>query len=105
MIDLNRNDNANRSGVGAVGKAITTSESHLTELVASVKDSLLKGADVRLIDFEPDQRSHVIGIIAALRDELPVTCRWVTIRESHLSETRLRAKSYHINGVYLRGEV
>jgi hypothetical protein len=100
-----RNDNANRSGVGAVGKSNTTSALHLTELIAAVKDALLKGADVRLIDFAPEQRSQVIGIIAALRDELPVTCRWVTIRESHLNETRLRAKSYHIKGEHLRSEV
>ena len=100
-----RRDNANHSGVGAVGKASTTSEMHLTELSAAVKADLLKGEDVRLIDFAPENRSQVIGIVAALRDELPVTCRWVTIRESHLSETRLRAKSYNVKGEHLRSEV
>ena len=101
MDDLYRNGNANLSEVGQVGESNTTSELHPTELSATVKAALPKGADVRLIKFEPEPRSQVIGIIAALRDELPVICRWVTIRESHLSETRLRAKSYLIKGEYL----
>jgi len=99
-----RNDNANRSGVGAVGKSNATSELDLTELIAAVKVALLKGHDVRLIDYKPEHRASIIGIIATLRDELPVSCRWLTIRESHLSETRLRAKSYRIKGEHLRGE-
>ena len=99
-----KRDKAQRE-LGQVGKASKTFDTHLTELIAAVKDALLKGADVRLIDFAPEQRSQVIGIIAALRDELPVTCCWVTIRGSYLSETRLRAKSYHIKGEHLRSEV
>lgn len=99
-----KRDEAQRE-LGQVGKSITTSKTHLTDLIADVQASLLKGADVRLIDFEPEQRLQVIGIIASLRDEIPVTCRWVTIRESHLSETRLRCKSYHIKGEHLRSEV
>ena len=90
---------------GQVGRASTTSDTDFTDLSATVKATLLKGSDVRLIDFAHGERSQVIGVIATLRDELPISCRWVTIRESHLSETRLRAKSYHIKGEHLRSEV
>ncbi|MFZ4539603.1 hypothetical protein [Propionivibrio sp.] len=78
--------------------------SNLPAIIWAVKTTLLKGAVVRLIDFADEDRPYVIGAIAALRDEFPVTLRWVTIRESHLSETRLRAKSYHIKGEFLRSE-
>ena len=70
-------------------------------LAANIKSTLLKGCDVRLVDYPPEQRSTAIGILATLRDELPISCRWMTIRESHLSETRLRARTYRIRGEFL----
>ncbi len=85
--------------------ALDKCHSTQNDLLASLKDALLQGFDVRLIDFAPEERSQVIGAIAALRDEFPINCRWITIRESHLSETRLRARSYHIKGEHLRSEV
>ena len=65
---------------------------------------VLAGQSVRLIDYLPEQRPQVIGAIAALRDELPIRTGWQTIRESHLSETRLRARRYSIDGAFLNRE-
>ncbi len=70
--------------------------------LASIKETLLAGRDVRLIDYTPEQRPVVVGAIAMLRDELPIRTGWQTIRESHLSETRLRARRYSIPGEFLR---
>jgi hypothetical protein len=98
-----RNDKAER-GLGEVVKPDTKAiyDLHLTELTASVKALLIQGRRIRLIDWPPAQRAALIGVIAILRDELPIGCRWVTIRESHLSETRLRARCYVIDGAFLR---
>jgi hypothetical protein len=74
----------------------------LTDLVESIKAVFLAGRDVRLIDYTPEQRPLVIGAIAQLRDELPIRTGWQTVRESHLSETRLRARRYSIPGEFLR---
>lgn len=78
-------------------------DSIFTELKETIKSGLLAGKDTRLIDYLPEQRPMVIGIIAALRDELPIRAGWQTVRESHLSETRLRARRYSIPGAFLRG--
>ena len=75
---------------------------NLPSLLPSIKAVLLAGRDVRLIDYPPEKRAAVIGSIATLRDDLPICCRWVTVRESHLSETRLRARTYRIPGEFLR---
>lgn len=74
----------------------------LNDLGESIKSDLLAGKEVRLIDFPSEQRPQVIGVIATLRDELPIRTGWQTVRESHLSETRLRARRYSISGEYLR---
>lgn len=80
----------------------TDNSANDTPLLESVKADLLAGRDVRLIDFAPAQRPQVVGIMAQLRDELPIRCGWQTVRESHLSETRLRARRYSIPGEFLR---
>lgn len=80
----------------------TDNDANDTPLLESVKADLLAGRDVRLIDFAPAQRPQVVGIMAQLRDELPIRCGWQTVRESHLSETRLRARRYSIPGEFLR---
>lgn len=84
-----------------VGFQTTFNAQILIDLTASVKAILLAGRDIRSIDFPQEERQFVMGIIAALRDELPIKQGWVTIRESHLSETRLRARRYRIDGAYL----
>lgn len=80
-------------------------EQILTDLTDSIKAKLLAGESFSLINLPNEERAEAIGAIAKLRDEYPVRCRWTTIRESHLSETRLRARSYSIPGEFLRGEV
>lgn len=82
---------------------ITSSPCILADLCESIKSALIEGRDIRLIDFTPEQRPAVIGAIAQLRDELPIRTGWQTVRESHLSETRLRARRYSIPGEFLRG--
>jgi hypothetical protein len=73
-----------------------------TDLSESIKADLLAGRDIRLIDFAPEQRPAVVGIMAQLRDAYPIRTGWKTIRESHLSETRLRARRYSIPSEFLR---
>ena len=66
-----------------------------------IRDDLLAGRTVRIIDVPRDQRPAAIAAIAALRDELPVRMSWRTVSESHLTETRLRARCYWIAGEHL----
>ena len=94
-----------RKAANAGERAAFQTASHddiLTDLIDSIKAALLAGRDVRLIDFAQDRRPLVIGAIAKLRDELPIRTGWQTIRESHLSQTRLRAVRYSIPGEFLR---
>lgn len=74
----------------------------LIDLTKSVKSDLLDSKDILVIHYPENQRQQLIGIIAQLRDELPIKSGWQTIRESHLSETRLRARRYRIDGAYLQ---
>ncbi|WP_374401227.1 hypothetical protein [Niveibacterium sp.] len=72
-----------------------------TSACDAIKADLEAGKAVQLIDFDAERRPFAVAAIAKLRDELPIRCGWHTIRESHLSETRLRAKRYSIDGTHL----
>ena len=69
----------------------------------SILAALQAGRSIRLIDFDPDKRASVIGVIAQLRDLFPVRAGWQTVRQSHLSETRLRARRYWLPGEFIAG--
>ena len=84
------------TGTSAAGKPAQFNPS-------SIKAQLLAGHEILLTSYPERDRAQVIGALAALRDELPITVRWLTLRESFLSETRLRAKAYRIRGEFLRG--
>ena len=73
-----------------------------TPILNQVKATLLAGQSVRLNDYPPEDRQAGTGAVAVLRDELPINARWSTVRESHLSQTRLRALRYWIPGEFLR---
>ena len=75
------------------------------EIRESIEADFLAGKAVRVIDFPGEQRPAVIAAIAVLRDRLPVRVRWQTVRESHVSETRLRARVYRVADEFLRVEV
>ena len=66
-----------------------------------LRDDLLAGRTVRIIDVPRDQRPEAIAALAVLRDELPIRMSWATYSESHLSETRLRVKCYRIPAEHL----
>lgn len=72
------------------------------ELRETIKVKLLSGLPVRLIDYASYERGLAMAALASLRDELPVRCGWQTVRESHASETRTRARTYSIPGEFLR---
>lgn len=82
--------------------AETAKQSNNSTDYEAIKAILQSGRDVRLLDFPQELRPAVVGVIAQLRDELPIRRSWQTIRESHLSETRLRARRYFIPGEFLR---
>jgi len=65
---------------------------------------LQAGRDIRIIDAKPEDRPKLLGVLATLRDELPIRCTWTTIREKHASETRLRARRYWLPGEFLKGD-
>ena len=88
---------------GLFGNAKDNADS--TPLSARIKQAFLDGRTVCAIDFVEHQRAEALGAIATLRDQLPITSGWRTVRQSHLSETRLRARTYFIRGEFLRGEV
>lgn len=68
----------------------------------AIKAKFIAGEYIRVIDYPESQRQQVIGAIAILRDELPIVTGWKTLRQSYLSETRTRARSYHIPESFLR---
>ncbi len=68
---------------------------------STLKTALLAGHEILLTSYPECDRAQVIGALATLRDELPISCRWITLRQSWLSETRLRAKAYRIRGEFL----
>lgn len=76
--------------------------SNSTTLAASIKASFLAGTKVRIIDFKELDRAEATGVIKTLQDELPIVTGWQTVRQSYLSETRTRARSYHIPEAFLR---
>ena len=71
-------------------------------IISSLKARFLAGDKVRLIDYHESQRAEVMGAIKTLQDELPIVTGWQTVRQSYLSETRTRARSYHIPEAFLR---
>jgi len=94
--------NAQVRGHSGADTAISSDNTHdVTPIIGRVKAALLNGQSIRLIDYPPGERQQVIGAIAVLRDELPINARWSTVRESHLSQTRLRALRYWIPGEFL----
>lgn len=95
---MSTNENARRQpGAGDTG-AISNKPDYET-----IKAALQSGRDVRVIDFPPEDRPALIGILASLRDALPIRCTWQTIREKHASETRLRARRYWLPGEFITG--
>ncbi len=71
-------------------------------LYSVIKAKFLAGNKVRMIDFHESARPEVMGAIKTLQDELPIVTGWQTIRQSYLSETRTRARCYHIPEAFLR---
>ena len=66
-----------------------------------LRDDLLRGKTVRVLDIARPERPEAIAALAQLRDELPVKVTWRTVSESHLTETRMRACCYWIAGEHL----
>lgn len=82
--------------------AAEPSDSLNFNIIESLKARFLAGNKVRVIDYDELSRAEVIGAIKTLQDLLPIVVGWQTVRQSYLSETRTRAKSYHIPEVFLR---
>lgn len=77
----------------------------IPDSIITIKQALLSGKSITLIDFPEQDRPAALAALSVIRDELPVHRRWKTIRESFKSETRLRAVEYWIPGQYLHDEV
>lgn len=100
---MNR-DNENARRQPGVDTAIASdNKPDVTPILDRVKAALLTGQSIRLIDYPPEERQEICGAVAALRDVLPIRANWCTVRESFLSQTRLRAQRYWIPGEFLRG--
>lgn len=78
------------------------SDSLNSNIIDSLRARFLAGNKVRIIDYQELKRAEVTGAIKTLQDELPIVTGWQTLRQSYLSETRTRAKSYHIPEAFLR---
>ena len=72
-----------------------------TTTYTRLRDDLLAGRVIRILDIPRNERSAAIAALAQLRDELPIRMSWRTVSESHLTETRLRARCYWIAGEHL----
>ena len=81
---------------------IEPSDSLDINIIDTLKARFLAGDKVRVIDYQESARSEVIGAIKTLQDELPILTGWQTVRQSYLSETRTRARSYHIPEAFLK---
>ena len=68
----------------------------------TLRERFLTGDKVRIIDYHASARAEVTGAIKTLQDELPIVTCWQTVRQSYLSETRTRARSYHIPEALLK---
>lgn len=66
-----------------------------------LRDDLLAGRVIRILDIPRNERPAAIAALAQLRDELPIRMSWRTVSESHLTETRLRARCYWVAGEHL----
>ena len=73
--------------------------------IDSLRARFLAGNRVRIIDYAESNRAEVTGAIKTLQDELPIVTGWQTVRQSYLSETRTRARCYHIPEALLKGGV
>ena len=82
--------------------ATEPSDSLNSNIIDSLRARFLTGNKVRIIDYPESKRAEVTGAIKTLQDELPIVTGWQTVRQSYLSETRTRAKSYHIPEAFLR---
>ena len=82
--------------------AAEPSDSLNSNIIDTLKARFLAGNQVRVIDFHESVRAEVTGAIKTLQDELPIVTGWQTVRQSFLSETRTRARSYHIPEAFLR---
>ena len=78
------------------------SDNSNNNIIKSLKARLLAGDKVRIIDYYELSRAEVTGAIRTLQDQLPIVSGWQTIRQSYLSETRTRARCYHIPEAFLR---
>ena len=74
----------------------------MSDIKETLRTKFLAGNKVRVIDYHETARPEVMGAIKALQDELPIVTGWQTVRQSYLSETRTRARSYHIPEAFLR---
>ena len=74
----------------------------MTTMIGTLRARFLSGNKVRVIDYHELVRSEVMGAIKTLQDELPIVTGWQTVRQSYLSETRTRARSYHIPEALLK---
>ena len=72
-----------------------------TTTYTRLRNDLLAGRVIRILDIARNERPEAIAALAVLRDELPIRMSWATYSESHLSETRLRARCYWIAGEHL----
>ena len=82
--------------------AAKPSDSFNSNIIETLRARFLAGNKVRIIDYHESMRAEVTGTIKTLQDELPIVTGWQTVRQSYLSETRIRAKSYHIPEAFLR---
>lgn len=78
------------------------SDSSHSNITQTLRAKFLAGNKVRVIDYHETVRAEVTGAFKTLQDELPIVTGWQTVRQSYLSETRTRARSYHIPEAFLR---
>lgn len=89
-----KNSNA-RLPPGEASKAKNTRDEYST-LVDRIRNQLLAGRKVSVIDQPRDTRPFVVAALAQLSDELPIRTAWRTIDRSVANDTCLRARVFWI---------
>lgn len=98
---MSHNPKASKGNAGGQPGAIAATSLQCNPDYETIKAALQAGRDLRVVDFSPEDRPQLLGTLARLCDELPIRSSWQTLRESRLSETRLRVRRYWLPNEYI----
>lgn len=89
------NDNA-RGQAGEVGKVKACDSAIVTDLIDTIKATLMAGESITPTDIPQEHRVLFWAALQRVRDEIPVRVIWRTVQEQHVDGLRLREKRFRL---------